>query len=575
MVTTTQLARPKAYSYVRMSTDPQLRGDSLRRQREASKKYAEAHGLELIEDFALHDIGVSAFKGKNIASGSFGRFLTAVRDGEIGKGSYLLVEFMDRMSRQAPAKALQPFLEIINSGIVLVTMKPLEVFTEENLDFYKLLMALTTMQRSYDESVLKSDRLTNAWATKRNDIAKKKLTARCPGWLRLLENRQKFEIVEDRARIVRRMFEEAVAGLGAFSIVRRLNKEGIPTFGGKAGWQTSTVNKIIGSKSVIGEFQLSRMINGKRQAEGEPIKGYFPRIIDDETFYAAQRGRLERRTKRTADRKGSGGAKGKRFSNLFSKLAVCDNCDSPMQFENKGVPPKGQSYLVCSNAARKHGCHVAARWRYDHFETMFLSFVEKLDLASIVSVEQHNGRRNDLSRQLDTLVGREKMLQAELEKTYSVLKEGNQTSSFLARKFADSESELASIKAKTAEVQIEVTALKTTSLDYYTNQGQMNALIEKARAHNSGDVYKIRSMIASRLQSLIKELRLTVAEDANDDQHFEVVFRDGNGMMLFVDPKNPLKFTQKVSGKDGEFEMVTEDGGITSLPADAEADDGY
>jgi hypothetical protein len=36
--------------------------------------------------------------------------------------------------------------------------------------------------------------------------------------------------------------------------------------------------------------------------------------------------------------------------------------------------------------------------------------------------------------------------------------------------------------------------------------------------------------------------------------------------------KNPLKFMQKVSGKDGEFEMVTEIGHITSLPADA--DDG-
>jgi hypothetical protein len=66
-----------------------------------------------------------------------------------------------------------------------------------------------------------------------------------------------------------------------------------------------------------------------------------------------------------------------------------------------------------------------------------------------------------------------------------------------------------------------------------------------------------------------------VAEDANDYQHFEVIFRDGSGMMLFVDPKNPLKFTQKVSGKDGEFETVTEDERIIALLADVEAEDGY
>ncbi|MCZ4090631.1 hypothetical protein [Sinorhizobium psoraleae] len=49
-----------------MSSDIQLRGDSLRRQTEASKKYAAENDLELIEDFKLEDIGVSAFKGKTL-----------------------------------------------------------------------------------------------------------------------------------------------------------------------------------------------------------------------------------------------------------------------------------------------------------------------------------------------------------------------------------------------------------------------------------------------------------------------------------------------------------------------------
>ena len=32
---------------------------------------------------------------------------------------------------------------------------------------------------------------------------------------------------------------------GTFTIVRRLNDEGVPTFTGKGGWQNSTVNKIL------------------------------------------------------------------------------------------------------------------------------------------------------------------------------------------------------------------------------------------------------------------------------------------------------------------------------------------
>ncbi|MCK1582154.1 recombinase family protein [Bradyrhizobium sp. 168] len=54
---------PRAYSYLRMSTAPQLKGDSRRRQLEASRTYAAAQGLELAGDAELEDIGVSAFKG--------------------------------------------------------------------------------------------------------------------------------------------------------------------------------------------------------------------------------------------------------------------------------------------------------------------------------------------------------------------------------------------------------------------------------------------------------------------------------------------------------------------------------
>ena len=37
--------RPRAFSYVRMSTDVQLRGDSLRRQLDQSRDYAARQGF--------------------------------------------------------------------------------------------------------------------------------------------------------------------------------------------------------------------------------------------------------------------------------------------------------------------------------------------------------------------------------------------------------------------------------------------------------------------------------------------------------------------------------------------------
>jgi len=44
-------------------------------------------------------------------------------------------------------------------------------------------------------------------------------------------------------------------------------------------------------------------------------------------------------------------------------------------------------------------------------------------------------------------------------------------------------------------------------------------------------------------------------------------------MTLFVDPENPTKFVQKVSGAAPIFELVDQDGSVVELPAEAPAAD--
>src|SRR5262249_5131611 len=112
--------RPKAYSYIRWSTPEQALGDSERRQLERARAYAAAHGMDLAESIA--DKGVSAFHGKNARKGHLGAFLDAVERGAIPKGSYLLVESVDRISRRDPWTALDTLKRIIDQGTVLVTL---------------------------------------------------------------------------------------------------------------------------------------------------------------------------------------------------------------------------------------------------------------------------------------------------------------------------------------------------------------------------------------------------------------------------------------------------------------------
>jgi Resolvase, N terminal domain len=121
-------SRPRAYSYIRMSTPEQLKGHSKKRQLEKSIKYAERHNLEFADESQIEDIGVSAFRGDNIKYGALGQFIDAVEKGRVPAGSYLLVESLDRISRQEIVPSLRLFLQIIEAGIILVTLEDEKVF---------------------------------------------------------------------------------------------------------------------------------------------------------------------------------------------------------------------------------------------------------------------------------------------------------------------------------------------------------------------------------------------------------------------------------------------------------------
>src|SRR5215470_993932 len=91
--------KPRAFAYRRFSTPEQAHGHSLQRQTEAAEAWCAAHSVELDRKLTFEDLGVSAFRGRNVAVGALGAFIRAVYDGRVPQGSYLVVESLDRISR--------------------------------------------------------------------------------------------------------------------------------------------------------------------------------------------------------------------------------------------------------------------------------------------------------------------------------------------------------------------------------------------------------------------------------------------------------------------------------------------
>jgi len=410
----------RAYSYVRMSTRKQLRGDSLRRQLERSKAFADEHSLLL--DDSLQDLGVSAWKGRNFKTGALGRFLAMVENGQIPKGSYLLIESLDRLSREAVPDALTLFMAIINAGIVIVTLgEDRQIYSRSGLngDWTKLIIGLAVMSRGHEESQTKSERIRAVAERKREQAREGKghITSITPAWIdaeRIDASRYAFTL-NHHAETVRTIYEMAARGLGATAIARKLNAGGVPAFKSKDGWYQSIIKALLIRADVIGTFQPHRVVDGRRVPEGDPIADYFPAAIDKDLFLRVQAMRSN---------PGRPGRKGNTFANLFTGLCHCTHCGGPMTMKISRV--KGNEngrYLVCANYVRGHRCKDGKRhFRYEPFEAAVLDHVSEINLAETLRGNRFDGAQKEveeaiaaLTLQLDELRRKEQRLAQAVE----------------------------------------------------------------------------------------------------------------------------------------------------------------
>lgn len=349
-------AKPKAYSYLRFSTPEQQKGDSFRRQSSMAISYASRQGLDLDTSLTFHDLGISAFKGANAETGRLADFLEAVKAGMVPQGSYLLVEALDRLSRLAPRKALRVLEEIVDSGVIVVTLNDEKAYTTGSLDKdpIDLLVAIMLFMRGNEESATKARRLSAAWEGKRLSAGTKPLTAAVPAWIKLDKGagpNGKLVLIPERATIVQRIFAERLSGLGIHTITLGLIKDSVPCFGRAAMWHRTYVSKILKNPSTYGLFIPHQNSHEGTKTVRTPlaaVEGYYPEVISREAFEATQR--LGDTAYKVKARVGQ-------IVNLLGGLAVCPLCGATMTRVNKGSVTKGgKTKLVCVTAKAGAGC---------------------------------------------------------------------------------------------------------------------------------------------------------------------------------------------------------------------------
>ena len=87
-----------AICYHRFSSKKQDRGSSLERQRENTSALCKREGWTIIATF--EDAGASAWKGDHLSAGELGKLRKRIDAGLVERGTYIVVENLDRLSRQ-------------------------------------------------------------------------------------------------------------------------------------------------------------------------------------------------------------------------------------------------------------------------------------------------------------------------------------------------------------------------------------------------------------------------------------------------------------------------------------------
>jgi DNA invertase Pin-like site-specific DNA recombinase len=276
------------YSYIRFSSPEQQKGDSLRRQTEATEAWCKRNGVRLDTSLTLRDLGKSAFRGSHRDDkAALGAFLRAINQGKVKKGSYLVLENLDRLSREQEVPACHLLTSILMAGVKVVQLFPGEMILTEQSNGWELMRAVMELSRGHGESEVKSKRNGAAWEKRRRLAREGKdiLTHQLPAWIERVDG--VLQLIPAKAAAVHRVFELAAQGMGAGLIVKAMIAEKLPGLGSSGLWSRAYISLLLKDRRALGEIQ-PRFRNGK--PAGDPIVGYFPAVVSQSEWDAARAG---------------------------------------------------------------------------------------------------------------------------------------------------------------------------------------------------------------------------------------------------------------------------------------------
>jgi len=483
------MSETRVYSYRRFSSGRQASGHSLERQSASARTWCAENGYTLDEEFVIKDEAISAYLSKNATEGALSVFLNSARAGMIPRGSILLVESLDRLSRSAIPEAITLLTSIVKAGVRVVSMIDNKEWNEQTIqDSMNFMMSVLLFSRAHEESATKAKRVRAAVLKKRAAGLPVVTTVHGGGWLTPQADLQGWVVDEEKAESVKKVFELAASGLGGIAIARIGNQEGwtLPwrvRANTNTMWEHTQISRLLRDRRTLGEWQPKRMLDGKLVPDGDPVLDYFPRIISDDLWYSVQNA--------LAGRHGPVRLRGIK-GDIFAGLLYC-SCGARM--ERKAPWQRGYARYYC--LVQKRGKSECPPLPEAVLVNEGLPFLASAESSSFTNNEAAIAARNALAKEQEKL----KELSQKAERLIAALEESG-SSTYILERLNVVEKERAAAEAAVKEELAKLAALPVAGYAFgYEIAAQAAAAIADKSAVEAR--HRISSALALVLDKIV------------------------------------------------------------------------
>jgi len=522
--------------YARLSRDDEKEGvsGSIQNQKVILEKFAKDNKLPNPRFF--YDDG---FSGVTFTRPAFMEMMELAEQGLIGT---IVVKDHSRLGRNRLVVG-----QLLEEDFVRLDIRYIAIM--DNIDTAKGISDLVPMQDLFNEWHAKntSDKVRKVMQSK--GMSGKPLTTNPPfGYMKNPDNKDEWIVDEPAAKIVRKIFDLCVSGLGPTQIAKRLKAEKVLTpteywnsIGRKCGkppgrsfnWCSATVSDILAKQEYCGDtvnfrttsksFKLKKRLD-RPQEDWQIFPNTHPAIIDRETFALVQELRQHRRRPTKSG-----------IVSMFSGLLYCADCGEKLYYSVTNNYKREQAYFFCS-AYRKNSDICSAHYiREKVVEQLVLESMQRV-LWYVQSYEKLFAQRQleefgekqkkelaEKRRELDKAKLRVREIDGIIQKLY----EDNATGKISDERFATMS---VSLENEQSELKDRIPALENELENAKIKTEGLQRFIDKAK-----QVTRLESLTPELVHEFIEKIVVSAPEykDGKRCQKVEIYY---NGVGIVREP---------------------------------------